>query len=426
MPNESSYRDEFTTPCSAEGLKVVQVTSDAGRDSYAYYLDTPSWTPDSQRFAFHREAGDNGAGPPGMWLCDTGDGFSIRPVCEYRSGHNPADPKDGESYGCVLSPDGAAAYEMVRAGDRVEVRRIPLDGGAREAVCAAPAPLRSRGSFTMSADGRRLCMGNFLGDGRTEGAPWGATIFDVSAGKWWTIEFGNGYRNMHCVYSPDPSSYDIALDASPPKLSDGSWLTPPDGSWRWQDLPPDDGLGAAVTVVRDDGTDWRMTPIGRDRLTIISHNVWRGRTGSIVCSAYHFPEGRWRSAFFEAAPVPAGADDLLRGEHMPGTRNVDLTRYLPRADGCHFGFDHSGRHFVSDTDGYAYPQHCYVYIGTRVKPDWGDPYVRVKYLLLPRTSWKSQPAHPHPYLSPDGRFAVVQSDFFGRPQVFVAFGYEFP
>ncbi len=430
MIREACERDEFRTPCSPEELQIRQITTDETRDSQAIYLDTPSWTADSRCFAFHRESSTDGR-PAGLWLCEVEDGFAIRPICEYRHGLDPATPSAGMSYGCVLNPDGRCAYHLARVGDCVEVRRIDLKTGREEPVCAAPVPLRSRGAFALSADGERLLMGNFLGDGETEGAPWGAYIFSVNSGDYHVVEFGNGYRNMHCQYAhnPDPAySHDIVLNAEPAKLSDGSWLTPPDGSWRWQDLPPEDPLGGAIHVVRDDGSNWRMLPIARDPLRVSGgHNTWRGSEYAIVLATYHHPPGRWRAPLLEATPVAAASEDeLWLGERHPRGHPVDLTRKLARADACHFGFDASGKHFVSDSDGYAIAQYSFLYVGSYQEPPDEDPYVTTRYLLLPRTSWKTQPAHPHPYLSPDGKYVVFQSDFSGRPQVHVAYGFDYP
>ncbi|MBI2190891.1 MAG: PD40 domain-containing protein [Planctomycetes bacterium] len=438
MVREACERDECRTPASPEDLQVVQVTSDPQRVSHAYYLDCPSWTRDSRYFVFRREASDDGLTKPEAWICDVRDGFSIRPICKFEGGVGSWDVPDGMSYGAVLSPGGDCAYHLLRAADRVEVRRVDLDTLRQEAIASAPVPLVCRGAFSISADGERVLMGNFLGDGKTEGAPWGAYIFDVRKGAYNIIEFGNGYRNMHCQYSHNPLppySHDILLNHEHVKLSDGSWLTPPDGSWRWKDLPPTiDNLGSAYSVVRDDGANWRMIPVGRaPAMTNGGHNTWRGQEYSVVTSAYNHLPGRWRAPLLEAAPMPVEqAEDPYLGQTRAGSKCVDLTRRLARADSCHFGFDESGRRFVSDSDGYAIPQYSFLFVGTYVEPVGENPFVRTRYLLLPRTSWRwkgaggDQASHPHPYLSPDGKYVVFQSDFSGRPQVHVAYGFEYP
>lgn len=430
---EAVDRPEFLTPASPEGLRVVQIATDEARDSEAVYCDCPSWSSDSRLLAFHRHASPDGKKKEGLWLCDTADGFAVEPFIEFerRETLENAGASPNGSIGACLSPDGTCGYHVLRVNDRLEVRRVELGSRRETLVGTAPAPLRTRGCLSMSADSERLLVGNFLGDGKTEGAPWGAHIFDVKRGTFHVIEFGNGYRNMHCQYShnPDPAfSHDILLNASQPKFADGSWLTPPDGAWRWQDLPPAvDNCGGAYTVVRDDGTHWRAVPLGRHPKVINGgHNVWRGKGYSVVTAAYD-TRTKWSSPLFEAKPLPVTCEaDIWAGMNLPGAHVVDLTRRLPKADTCHFAFDASGRHFVSDTDGYAIGPYSFVFVGTYVEPAGADPYVRTRYLLLPRTSWKGQPAHPHPYLSPDGRFAVIQSDYSGRPQVNVAYGFEYP
>jgi hypothetical protein len=158
------------------------------------------------------------------------------------------------------------------------------------------------------------------------------------------------------------------------------------------------------------------------------HHVWRGTHDSVVVQVYHYPPGRWRSPLYEARPVRIrNEEDLWAGASLPGSRYADITRALSRADSCHFGFDLSGTRLASDTDGYAEPRYSFVFVGTYVEPADGDPFIRARYLLLPRTSWgKLQDAHPHPYLSPDGRYVVFQSDFTGHPEVHVAFDFEYP
>ena len=434
MPYEAIVRDECRTPASPEGLEIMQVASDA-RMSQAYYCDCPTWTSDSTRFVFRREAGEGGTPPAGLWLCDVRDRCRSEPVLDFIEGDDAA-PR--QSKGAILAPDGTCAYHLVRIGRTLELRRVDVATRREDVLCTAPMPLRATGLATISADGERLLMGAFLGDGQREGAPWGAYIFDVRRGTYWPLEFGNGFRNMHAQYSHDPDparSHDILLNVTPDKFSDGSWLTPPDGSWRWQNLPPPvDQGGTGYAVVRDDGTDWRVVPVGRDpHLHNGGLNVWRGREYAVVTSAYHHPPGRWRAPLLAAAPIPvATRDELLLGQHHPKARWVDLTRKLARADSCHFGFNASGRHFVSDTDGYATPPYSFVYVGTYVAPPGEEPFVRTRYLLLPRTSWRwqgpgsVQASHPHPYLSPDGRYVVFQSDFTGKPQVHVAWGFEYP
>jgi hypothetical protein len=289
----------------------------------------------------------------------------------------------------------------------------------------------------MSCDSRHLLFGVWLGDGKTEGAPWGAYVFDVHKGTHRVIEFGNGFRNMHCQYSKNPDApYDLLANGSDGKLSDGSWLTPPDGSWRWKDMPPPfppgEGSITGHHVLRDDGTHWRMLPIGNNNdLRSGGHNGFRGRGESVFCAVYDTRNGKWRSPIVEATPVAmAGGKDnpeYWRGMLAEGVPPpADLSRKLARADSCHIACDRAGKHFVSDTDGYVEGKYSFLWVATYVEPEAEDAWLDPMYLLLTRSSYKGQPAHAHPVLSPDGKYVVFQSDFTGRPQVNVAYNFEYP
>jgi len=468
MIREARERDEFTTPASQPGLKVVQIATDDSRDSENVYMDCNSWTPDSKRFTFWRRPNADGSRKGGLWLCDTEDGFSIRPVVEYGADISGIEEfRDARAgfCGACLAPDGTCVYEIVRRNDVLELTRIGLDSGARTIVGTAPAPLTVRGNITISCDSRHLLLGVWLGDGKAEGAPWGSYVFDLDKGSYWVTEFGNGFRNMHPQYSKNPAApYDIILGGSDGKLSDGSWLTPPDGSWRWKDMPPafpaGEGPITSLHVVRDDGTDWRMVPLGDgDKLHSGGHNGFRGQGETIFCSLYDLRNGKWRAPIFEAIPtaLPGGRDnpEYWRGQlaqvarpfqAVAGTdecagighgsedpchaelipQPVDISRKLARADSCHLACDLSGKHFVSDTDGYNEGKYSFLWIATYMETPGEDPWLKAGYLLLTRSTYKGQPAHAHPVLSPDGRFVVFQSDFTGRPQVNVACNFAWP
>lgn len=437
---EARDRDEFTTPVSPPHLRVVQVATDESRSSENVYMDCNSWTPDSRCFVFWRRPSDDGSKKGGLWLCDTGDRFAIQPIVEYERDAAGIEPfrNTREGFcGAALAPDGRHVYALFRKADRLELARIAIGTGERLTIGTAPIPLTIRGCLTISCDSRHLLLGAFLGDGRTEGAPWGAYVFDLERGSHWIIEFGNGFRNMHAQYSKNPvAPYDLLVNGSDGRLSDGSWLTPPDGSWRWQNMPPPFPPGAGCLthhhVLRDNGTDWRMVPIGNGAdLLSGGHNGFVGTGETVFCGVYDLRGGRWRAPIFEVSPVrlPGGRHhpDYWRGQLAPGVpQPVDLSRRLARADSCHIACDRSGRHFVSDTDGYNVGYFSFLWIATRHERPSEPPWLEPRYLLLTRSTYKGQPAHAHPVLSPDGRFVVFQSDFTGRPQVFVATDFDYP
>ncbi|OPZ30240.1 MAG: hypothetical protein BWZ02_00848 [Lentisphaerae bacterium ADurb.BinA184] len=449
MTREARERDEFRTPFSPKALRVVQVTTDPARDSHMDQQNAIRWTPDSKRFLLRREAADNGAAKPGLWLCDTEDGFAIRPVREWANVLPPFTPTAADAEGSLslaggqLDPAGDSLFEFYQKGGTLELRRVSLETGKAEPLMTAPAPL-STGWMDVSADGEHVLLSVFLGDGKTEGAPWALRVFDVRNRRQWLVELTNKHRKAgasvyrkgaaFCPGNDHAGVYDILVAVGPARLANGSWLTPPDGSWG--PTPSGDATFDFTCVCRDDGGDYphdgrgpcRVLPLPAPPAYITSHACWRGRSArTFVASMYNVSTTRWRVPFVEVEPAGMEAETVREARAAAPSKWVDLTRFVSRADACHFNFDGSGRHLVSDTDGYVLPQTCMLYVGAYVEPEHGDaPYLETRLLGLARTSWKTQPAHPHPCLSPDGRFAVFQSDFSGRPQVHVAHGFTYP
>jgi len=448
---EAVERDEFRTPCSPETIRFMQVTNDPKRDSTVAAQYIIRWSPDSKRFYFYRAASDDGSSPAGIWVCDTEDRFAIRPVYEWADmilTHRPYGPeavgKIADTY--IVFPDGLGIGVMRRNRDVLELCRVDAETRREEVLMTAPAPLATGWLLDISADGQHVAFHVFLGDGKTEGAPWGARVFDLKGERTWVVELDNLthkgvlYRrgSGFCPEGLHPGPHDLMTHISPAsRLADGSWRTPPDGSYRHPMPGPDTSRGWGHQVLfRDDGSDYprtadaprRIVPLPAAPLFQVSHAGWRGREArTYVASMYNCTPQRWRVPFIESTPVAMSAADL-RASRLPAeARWTDLTRFVSRADACHFDFDASGRYLVSDTDGYTNPGPCMLYVGTYVEPEFGDdPYFKLRLLGIARTSWKNQSEHPHPFLSPDGRFAVFQSDFSGRPQVNVAYGFDFP
>lgn len=432
---EMIERDEFRTPVSPNGIEFVQVTSRERQTGWLEDLYVTKWTPDSKKFILRREAAEDGSSPNGIWVCDTEDDFSISPVVEFPDGTAGACLEKvgrGGNIGTLLLPDGSGVVHVHHVGDTFEVRKTSLDGSDTEVILTSPATIATRW-MTQSADSERVALGVFLGDGKTEGAPWGTRVFDIKHRKWWDIELGNQFRRGAGQYTymadPEYSHYIVTTDPGE-KMSDGSWLTPPDGYWRWENLPEQDPHLNATVVYHDVTGKWGTIPIGCNGSHVNSHGTWRGANFSYVAAMYHTSPNLWRAPFIEAEPVQCEQAHWYDGHRTPGANIVDLSRETCRADACHFGFDIRGKYLVSDTDGYVNPGPNLLYVATRFEPENEEPYVKTKLLGITRTSWRwksgVQMSHPHPNLSPDGKFAAFQSDFFDRPQVFVAHSFEFP
>ena len=54
-----------------------------------------------------------------------------------------------------------------------------------------------------------------------------------------------------------------------------------------------------------------------------------------------------------------------------------------------------------------------------------NPELKAQYLLNTKTSGNN-PAHPHPFFSPDTRMIFFNSDESGQTQIYMVTGYKFP
>ena len=146
----------------------------------------------------------------------------------------------------------------------------------------------------------------------------------------------------------------------------------------------------------------------------------------------------WRGAILLAEPVPA--DDTTRhlGRHLPGGRQLDLTRRITRPDVYHVCAGWDGRHLVCDTMSLGYGDANaptrYLY-GCTVRHDADGPYVEPKYIVTPYSSWSPYSCECLPCMTPDKRWILFNSDYPGvhhykgarhTAQVFAIRGFEFP
>jgi len=411
---EALKHKQFHTPVSPPDLEVIQVTTDEAYTSFnVYNVDCPCVTPDSSKLVFCRQKEDTPEAAPTreFWLCHLDDGFAIEPIVR----------PSGEAWtlGACVSPDGEWIYGIEQAADGLLLQRIGVATRREETVAEAPLAVTHKGVPIVSADGKRAFQLAYFGDGKTRGT-WGGYVFDIESGARNELHFGNDCQNAHAQYRKDPAnSHDIMF------IGGTGVEVPPDGSWS-QDKG--DGFGGGANVIRDDGTDLRAIPVGRDPQEIHGgHTTWRGDQGTVVTAAYVTPTTAWSSPLIEARPAPVTEQDRWHGKNLPGTWRARITCGLAQEDSCHFAFDARGRHVVSDTDGYCGKGLLsFLWLGTYVDDEPDSPHVRSRYLLLPRSSWKGQPSHPHPFFTPDAQCVCFNSDFPGRPQLHIARGYEFP
>ena len=188
----------------------------------------------------------------------------------------------------------------------------------------------------------------------------------------------------------------------------------------------DDTRGCDIHVIRDDGSNLRDMPWGRDGDELLTgHQCWRGDTHyAITSNVLHrdgLPPDFWHYCqLIEGEPAPHAGH---LGKLTPGSRRNDLTRDFPLPRFDHFATDHAGTHLISD---YGIPQHG----GDIYLADLGEPLTDAcrnwQYLLNAHSDiWGQQSlAHPHPFLSPDGTRAFFNSTESGKLEAYMVTGLE--
>ena len=409
-------RPDLIEPDLPRGLEVFQLTTEALPSCHVYPLASV-FTPDSRRVLLHRAAHAHGSDPRDpehrYLMCDVKTGEMV-PLTDERGTIAP----------CV-SLDGSYLYyfvnETVPGDGRLTLKRVRSDGTARETLFVMDGPLpgtRDRPSrpypiSSISSDGQRLALSVFLGDGRTEHADWGILIFDLERG---TVEVplrGPQYCRM-CVYycpSPDPAhAHDLLFDECHGSISDPAGVV----------LQVTSGAGVDHHLLRDDGTDLRDLPFGRDGVETAGRFVWWGLTDRVISGVVTRPtvDGRPTKVRRIAAGT-AGAHAEHAGRQTPGAWRRELMDERPYPDFQHLSVDNAGRQLIADTD--ANDQGGLIYLADLPENESGT-LENVRVLLRPRTSWRKT-THTHPCLSPDGRAAFFNSDESGVFQAYMVRGW---
>jgi hypothetical protein len=410
-PKKAQPRPDLRDAKSPPGIEVFQLTGDSVPSSHLY-MEAQVFTPDSKRFVLHRSATAHGGSktdPQHQYLlCDIEDGGTLHPLTDELGVTAPS-----------VTPDGRTMYYFVNAttvgGGQLTLKRVQLDGSRRETVLVVDSPLpgtkfRPSGIYplsTISSDGKRLALSAFLGDGKTEGAPYGLMVFDLERATVALVIQGPSWCNMHPQYcratEPD-AAHDILIQENHGNVATASGsITKLTG-----------GEGADIHVLRDDGTNFRDLPWGRDGNEFCQgHQCWRGRTTWAITSTgcRKPPEAQ----LIEGRAAPAAGHIGFR---TPGGVRNDLSREFPEPHFYHFATDIAGQRLVSDAG--PLNKEASLYLMTLGEPGRA-PASKLTYLLKPRSSCVKT-AHIHPFLSPDGTMAFFNSDESGVLQAYMVRG----
>ncbi len=405
-------RPDLLDEKSPEGLEVFQLTTRTDVPGSHLYMEAQIFTMDSKRFVLHRAAHAHGPyrnDPRHQYLlCDIEDGCAFYPLTDELG-----------TVGASVSPCGRFLYYFVDEteinGGRLTLKQVGLDGSDRRTIMVVDAPLpgtkfrpsRIYPLSTIASDGNRLAISAFLGDRTDKGATWGLMVFDIPSATVELVVHGPTWCNMHPQYSRslDPvRMHDILIQENHGNTTSAMGeITRLVG-----------GEGADIHVIRDDGTEMRDMPWGRDGNEFCQgHQCWRGRSEWAVTSTS--TRNPAEAQLIEALPA-ASANHL--GMKTPGGVRNDLTRDFPDPHFYHFATDIGGTRLISDA--HPFSEGGRIYMAEFGEPG-KDPLAGFRYLINPKSSCKKE-AHIHPFLSPDGTMGFFNSDESGILQAYMIRG----
>ena len=401
-------RPDLLAPDAPPDAEVYQLTTGDLPSSHIY-MEAQIFAPDSRRFLLHESAHPHGSDkldPKHRYLvCDLDDGCALRPLTATTGATAPS-----------VSPDGRFVYYFIDqtepGGGSLTLVRVGLDGSDEVELLTVDAPLpgtdyrpsRLYPLSTIRADGSKMALSCFLGDGHTADAPWGLMVFDLENPAVELVLAGPSWCNMHPQYSRS-SDPDLLRDI----LIQENHGNQVDATGQFTRLVG--GAGADIHVIRDDGTNFRDMPWGRDGNEFCQgHQCWRGTsTWAITSTGTRAPA---EQQLIESLPV-AASDHL--GLTTPGGLRNDLSRSFAQPSFYHFATDIAGRRLISDTGSRDQGGRVFVAdLGTV----GADPLANWTCLAHPKSSWAKE-AHIHPFLSPDGAHGFFNSDESGVLQAYM-------
>jgi hypothetical protein len=405
-------RPDLRDPSAPKGVEIIQLTPEAGMAHSHIYMEAQIFTPDSRKFIFQRSGHAHGSDrkdPQHQFvLCDIEDNFAVHPLTEELGTTGPS-----------VSPDGRYLYYFVDRGKKAgpwALKRVRLDGTDRQTLFETDGPLpgtdlrvvRFYPLSTISSDGKRLAISGSLSHRKGDPPPYGLLIFDLDNPGVRLILQGTTWNNMHPQYC---RSADALLKRDILIQENMRAPTGPGG----QSIRPPDPLGADIHVIRDDGTDFRDLPWGRDVDELCQgHQCWRGQSDWAITSTVKRSVNQQQ--LIESKPVPAAGHIGLKA---PGGVRNQLSREFPDPHFYHFAVDRAGRRFITDAEPFTPAARIYI---ARLCEPGQDPLTDFVCLARPRPT-PQKTAHMHPFLSPDGRMAFFNSDESGLLQAYAIRGF---
>lgn len=420
---------ELLTTFSMPGLELFQLTTNPEYQTHVPYYPRRAFSYDSRYLLLCRDK----PGTNKVLLCDLENDFLLTALNE-----------EDHCAGALFAPDGEHVYYSVPAPGRLSIRRVSIPDLEVKTVAGLEGPLptsgvglndatdlvRLGGRLGISHDGKRLFATFFTDDPKYRSVA--LAIFDTDT---WEMQrdfvlgprFWNSKTDYAPCFGPDGEYLLCVSDCYSNSGFDG------DGKWFCHSVSDQ---GGTRLLIDEQGQVKMAYPVGRDRPhQNVSHHAWFGSSLAQVFHADTFDTApHYRGCIMYAEPVPATEETRELGRHMPGGKQIDMTRYITRPDVCHLGTNPAGTRMACDTIGYHDGMESYVYVGT-IKHDEDGPFIDPAFLVHPKSSWKPYWCECIPGLSPDANQVAFNSDYPGAngyagerhtPQAFLARGHSFP
>jgi len=348
------------------GAQIYQLTSFPAINDHVY-CEVPYMDPTSRYVMFIRR--HDSVGPVHLWRADLERNL-VTKVAETEEGMRGfgVSPDQQDFYYINLMARGA--YQIVRTNiTTLEEKRWTFDDGG-------PMP-RTMGSVT--PDGKYFINSAYLGDKR-----FGILRFNLETSEREVIwEQGEDMCNAHPQLDPG-KGVDLLIQHNRGAIVDDTG----------RHLLLVGEIGATLYLIDINGGNHRTLPVGKPHTgRCQGHQCWIGKTGEIL-----FTIGGERDAIVKNG-------NLMR--IRPGD---EAARVVAR--GAYFDHPNAsrdGRFFSVDTHPGAD-----IVVGSIKTGKWR--------VLCNSKSTLSRPqyTHPHPYLSPDNKWVIYNSDRTGIPHVFAA------
>jgi len=360
------------------GSTVYQVTENSLPKSNIY-CEIPYCSADSRYFVFSQDRpGHVTDGHPDRRDASPPIFDSDYIVCEIGTWERRL---GGRGCGGIAMTHRGIFYFLRRTkGESMELTRLDLETGESEVACELEGPLKVRGLATVSPSGRYYAYGVVTDDRYRE---YGIEMVDLEEGRFQIIDRDPYILNPHPQFEP----------------SEGRWIMVQQN--RGGKI---DERGNRIRLVGEEGATLYLLDIadqGRTTLRVgkpyttpcTGHQAWIGGTKEILLTVSGY-----------------GPRSGVRG-NLLGVRPDGRARVVSSGHRfAHVGTSVCGRFFCCDEHGTGD-----IIIGS-IKTGKNAVVCHSESSFSPGI----QDTHPHPYLTPDLKWVIFNSDRSGEPQIHAA------